>query len=131
MTFEFEANLAVEDLKAVTGVVTSLVGTYSTITTVDIETLDAKDVNITGLAVTDIVGTAATIVTIDTEALDAFDAKITGVAVTNAVFTGITTLKIMSRQTSVMTTIFRSIMMATTLTLMMLAQAPLQSVLIR
>ena len=90
---EFEANLAVEDLKAVTGVVTSLVGTYSTITTVDIETLDAKDVNITGLAVTDIVGTAATIVTIDTEALDAFDAKITGVAVTNAVFTGITTYK--------------------------------------
>ena len=90
---EFEANLAVEDLKAVTGVVTSLVGTYSTITTVDIETLDAKDVNITGLAVTDIVGTAATIVTIDAEALDAFDAKITGVAVTNAVFTGITTFK--------------------------------------
>ena len=90
---EFEANLAVEDLKAVTGVVTSLVGTYSTITTVDIETLDAKDVNITGLAVTDTVGTAATITTIDTEALDAFDAKITGVAVTNAVFTGITTFK--------------------------------------
>jgi hypothetical protein len=90
---EFEANLAVEDLKAVTGVVTSLVGTYSTITTVDIETLDARDVNITGLAVTDTVGTAATITTIDTEALDAFDAKITGVAVTNAVFTGITSFK--------------------------------------
>ena len=90
---EFEANLAVEDLKAVTGVVTSLVGTYSTITTVDIETLDARNVNITGLAVTDTVGTAATITTIDTEALDAFDAKITGVAVTNAVFTGIVTYK--------------------------------------
>jgi len=90
---EFESTLTVENLRVVTGLVTSLVGTYATITTVDIETLDARDVNITGLAVTDTVGTAATITTIDTEALDAFDAKITGVAVTNAVFTGITSFK--------------------------------------
>jgi len=90
---EFESTLTVENLRVVTGLVTSLVGTYATITTVDIETLDARDVNITGLAVTDTVGTAATITTIDTEALDAFDAKITGVAVTNAVFTGIVTYK--------------------------------------
>jgi len=58
------------------GVVTSYVGTYSTISVVDIETLDARDVNITGLAVTDTVGTAATITNVDFVNADIEQAKI-------------------------------------------------------
>ena len=57
--------------------VDSQVGTYATIGTLDVETLDAKDVNITGLAVTDIVGTAATITTISATEGDIVNAKIT------------------------------------------------------
>ena len=56
--------------------VDSQVGTYATIGTLDVETLDAKDVNITGLAVTENVGTAASITTIDVTDLDALTAKI-------------------------------------------------------
>ena len=37
-------------------IVDSTVGTYATITTADIDVLDARQTNITGLAVTDIVG---------------------------------------------------------------------------
>ena len=58
------------------GVVTSYVGTYSTISVVDIETLDAKQTNITGLAVTDTVGTAATITNVDFINADIEQAKI-------------------------------------------------------
>jgi cytoskeletal protein CcmA (bactofilin family) len=72
------------------GLVTSLVGTYATVTTVDIETLDAKDVNITGLAVTDIVGTAATITTIDATEGDIVNAKITAGIITDIVGTAAT-----------------------------------------
>ena len=49
--------------------------------------LDAKDVNITGLAVTDIVGTAATITTIDATEGDIVNAKITAGVVTSLVGT--------------------------------------------
>jgi len=71
------------------GVVTSYVGTYSTISVVDIETLDARDVNITGLAVTDTVGTAATITNLDFVNVDVEDIKVTvglatDFAITNA-----------------------------------------------
>ena len=69
------------------GVVTSYVGTYSTISVVDIETLDAKQTSITGLAVTDIVGTAATITTFDTETADLNDVKITTGIITSLVGT--------------------------------------------
>ena len=72
------------------GLVTSLVGTYATVATVDIETLDAKDVNITGLAVTDIVGTAATITTIDATEGDIVNAKITAGIITDIVGTAAT-----------------------------------------
>ena len=67
--------------------VDSQVGTYATIGTLDVETLDAKDVNITGLAVTDIVGTAATITTIDATEGDIVNAKITAGVVTSLVGT--------------------------------------------
>ena len=69
------------------GVVTSLVGTYATITVFDTETLDAKNTNITGLAVTDIVGTAATITTLDVQEGDIVNAKITAGVVTSFVGT--------------------------------------------
>ena len=67
--------------------VDSTVGVYATITTLDVETLDAKDVNITGLAVTDIVGTAATITTISATEGDIVNAKITAGVVTSLVGT--------------------------------------------
>ncbi len=67
--------------------VDSQVGTYATIGTLDVETLDAKDVNITGLAVTDIVGTAATITTISATEGDIVNAKITAGVVTSLVGT--------------------------------------------
>ena len=76
--------------------VDSQVGTYATIGTLDVETLDAKDVNITGLAVTDIVGTAATITTISATEGDIVNAKITAGVVTSLVgtFATITTLDV-------------------------------------
>ena len=78
------------DARITAGVVTSLVGTFGTITTLDVETLDAQNINITGVAVTDIVGTAATITTIDTEILDAKDVKITAGIITDIVGTAAT-----------------------------------------
>ena len=62
--------------KITAGIVTSLVGTYATITTFDTETADLKDVKITSGIITDIVGTAATITTIDAANFDAVNAKI-------------------------------------------------------
>jgi cytoskeletal protein CcmA (bactofilin family) len=58
-----------------------------TITTLDVETLDARTANITGLAVTDVVGTAATITTLDVNAGDILNAKITAGVVTSLVGT--------------------------------------------
>jgi hypothetical protein len=75
------------DAKITAGIITSQVGTYATITTVDIEILDARNVNITGLAVTDIVGTAATITTIDVTEGDIVNAKITAGIITSQVGT--------------------------------------------
>ncbi len=72
------------------GLVTSLVGTYATVTTVDIETLDARDVNITAGIITDIVGTAATITTIDATEGDIVNAKITAGIITDIVGTAAT-----------------------------------------
>ena len=76
--------------------VDSQVGTYATIGTLDVETLDAKDVNITGLAVTDIVGTAATITTISATEGDIVNAKISAGVVSSLVgtFATITTLDV-------------------------------------
>lgn len=68
-------------------IVDSTVGTYATITTADIDVLDARQTNITGLAVTDIVGTAATITTIDATEGDIVNAKITAGVVTSLVGT--------------------------------------------
>jgi len=75
-----------------------------TITTLDTETFDALNANITGLAVTDIVGTAATITTIDNNlgtidnvaTLDALNARITAGIITDIVGTAatITTLDV-------------------------------------
>ena len=62
--------------KITTGIITSLVGTYATITNFDTETADLKDVKITSGIITDIVGTAATITTIDAANFDAVNAKI-------------------------------------------------------
>ena len=76
--------------------VDSQVGTYATIGTLDVETLDAKDVNITGLAVTDIVGTAATISVFDAETADLNNIKVTTGLVTSLVgtYATITTLDV-------------------------------------
>jgi hypothetical protein len=87
-------------------IVDSTVGTYATITTVDIDVLDARQTNITGLAVTDIVGTAATITTIDATEGDIVNAKITAGIVTSLVgtYATITTVDIETldaRQTNI------------------------------
>ena len=76
--------------------VDSQVGTYATIGTLDVETLDAKDVNITVLAVTDIVGTAATISVFDAETADLNNIKVTTGLVTSLVgtYATITTLDV-------------------------------------
>ena len=71
-------------------IVDSTVGTYATITTADIDVLDARQTNITGLAVTDIVGTAATITTIDATEGDIVNAKITAGIITDIVGTAAT-----------------------------------------
>ena len=83
-------NLDVPNAYIAAGLVTSLVGTYATVTTVDIETLDARDVNITAGIITDIVGTAATITTIDATEGDIVNAKITAGIITDIVGTAAT-----------------------------------------
>jgi len=83
-------NLDVPNAYIAAGLVTSLVGTYATVTTVDIETLDARDVNITAGIITDIVGTAATITTIDANEGDILNAKITAGIITDIVGTAAT-----------------------------------------
>ena len=67
--------------------VDSQVGVYATITTLDVETADLKDVKITSGIITDIVGTAATITTIDATEGDIVNAKITAGVVTSLVGT--------------------------------------------
>ena len=65
------------------GVVTSLVGTYATITVFDTETADLKDVKITAGIITDIVGTAATITTIDATVTDIIHGNIVAGVITS------------------------------------------------
>ena len=72
------------------GVVTSYVGTYSTVTVLDTETADLRDVKITAGIITDIVGTAATITTFDTEFADLKSVKITAGIITDIVGTAAT-----------------------------------------
>ena len=78
------------------GTITNFMSGLGTITTLDTETLDARDANITGLAVTDIVGTGATITTINNTTLVSTTANITRLTVTNTVGTisTITTLDV-------------------------------------
>ena len=86
------------------GTIANLISGLGTITTLDTETFDALNANITGLAVTDIVGTAATITTIDNNlgtidnvaTLDALNARITAGIITDIVGTAatITTLDV-------------------------------------
>ena len=75
------------DAKITAGIITSLVGTYGSITTFDTETADLKDVKITSGIITDIVGTAASITTIDATEGDIVNAKITAGVVTSLVGT--------------------------------------------
>jgi len=65
------------------GVVTSLVGTYATITVFDTETADLRDVKITAGIITDIVGTAATITTIDATVTDIIHGNIVAGVITS------------------------------------------------
>ena len=88
-------NLDVPNAYIAAGLVTSLVGTYATVTTVDIETLDARDVNITAGIITSQVGTYATFTTAQVTNLSADSLTLTGLAVTDVVvataatFTGV------------------------------------------
>ena len=75
------------DAKITAGIITSLVGTYGSITTFDTETADLKNVKITSGIITDIVGTAASITTIDATEGDIVNAKITAGIVTSLVGT--------------------------------------------
>ena len=65
------------------GVVTSYVGTYSTVTVLDTETADLRDVKITAGIITDIVGTAATITTIDAYVTDIIHGNIVAGVITS------------------------------------------------
>ena len=69
------------------GVVTSLVGSYATITVFETETADLRDVKITAGIVTDIVGTANTTTNVDFVNADIEAAKITAGIITSQVGT--------------------------------------------
>ena len=71
------------DVKITSGIITSQVGTYATITVFDTETADLRDVKITAGIITDIVGTAATITTIDATVTDIIHGNIVAGVITS------------------------------------------------
>jgi len=79
-----------KDVKITSGIITDIVGTAATITTIDATEGDIVNAKITAGVVTSLVGTYATISTVDIETLDAKDVNITGLAVTDIVGTAAT-----------------------------------------
>ena len=79
-----------KDVKITSGIITDIVGTAATITTIDATEGDIVNAKITAGVVTSLVGTYATISTVDIETLDARDVNITGLAVTDIVGTAAT-----------------------------------------